>query len=163
MEGSISGRILLNCYEYLNICNWNSLLSSKLRHLSLTLSLTLKRKGYSLHTEIGLQPQKKPVPHEARVFSHIVLFKWTKLSSLKVDQKVDQHKRDSVLFAFTLSVHLKSSALMGPHSSFCSYYRLSTVVPLEHRSLLLWIMGSFHLEQDGCYYTCLMHIRVVFG
>lgn len=46
------------------------------------------------------------------MFSHIVLFKRTKLCPLKVDQKVDQQKRDSVLFAFTLSVQLKEDSVL---------------------------------------------------
>ena len=45
-----------------------------------------------------------------RVFSHIVLFKWTKLSPLKVEQ----HKRDSVGGPLWSTFSLK-----GPQLSFC--------------------------------------------
>ena len=47
-----------------------------------------------------------------RVFSQIVLFTKTKRSRLKEAKKVDQQKKDSVLFAFTLSVYLKEDSVV---------------------------------------------------
>lgn len=62
-----------------------------------------------------------------RVFSHSP-FK----NNHSVLHSVDQHKRNLVLFVFTLT-------LMGPQSSFCSHYSLSGAI----RPLLHCIMGSF--------------------
>lgn len=49
-----------------------------------------------------------------RVFSHIVLIKQTKLSPFKVDQQ----RRDSVLFAFTFSDNLKQDWVLTLQTTF---------------------------------------------
>lgn len=52
-------------------------------------------------------PLLKNVKHLFMVFSHTVLLKGTKFSPIQVVQNVDQKKRDSILFMFTLEVYLK--------------------------------------------------------
>ena len=89
---------------------------------------------------------------------HICPFKQTKLSPLKVDQQ----RRDPVLFAFTLAgfsrfvKKLYESGKPGPcqfiwmRTKFSFWYTSAiwkcTLHYLEFRALLLWIKGSFQLN-----------------
>lgn len=57
-------------------------------------------------------------PYSLKVFSHVVLFKWTKLDQ-KWTKKRNNWKKDWVGFAFTLSVNLKEdSVLFLDHFSY---------------------------------------------
>ena len=56
-------------------------------------------------------------------------------------------------------VHIVSSFERGLERGGLSPLSVQTIVSLELRPLLFWIMGSFLLEQDGCRCT----LPVLFG